>query len=105
MEVKANLSFDEYRQGSIYQVDETDTRVAALLGVGYLSPYQAIEVDDGAVDTAGTEPVPGDSVAAGKAAPKRTRGRVKSNVAGAAESGEEGRGGAQGGGASGSSSN
>src|SRR5688572_6692066 len=73
IEVKANLSFDGYRQGKHYQVDADDPRVQAHIAGGYLKPGGS----DGMVATDSPGLVPDTGVDIGMAGQKR---RAKKKV-------------------------
>jgi len=74
-EAKANLSFGIYRQGKSYQVEESDQRVQALVGAGYLSYPQPAEVqEDDRADNGDLGAVPSGDVAATEAAQEPVAG-------------------------------
>lgn len=50
IEVKANLSFDSFRQGQRYQVDPGDQRIVAQIAGGYFTITKVLE-EKGAANT------------------------------------------------------
>jgi hypothetical protein len=86
-EAKANLSFGVYRQGKAYQVDESDQRVQALVGAGYLSYPELPEVqEDDRVDSGG----PGNVSAPDVAVPEATQGSAEGVDNGEGQNGQDG---------------
>ena len=61
-EVRATLSFGNYRHGQFYEVDTCDATVAGLIKAGYL---KVVSHGTDSLDSAGAEPVPAGGVAAG----------------------------------------
>lgn len=66
MKVRANLNFDAFRQGKVYDIGD-DSLMAALVGVGYLT-----EISDDTNDNVDNAPVSGDDVVV-STPPKRKR--------------------------------
>ena len=83
-EVRASLSFGNYRHGGFYEVDTGDATVAGLIKAGYLKV-----VSDGtdSLDSAGAEPGPAGDLDPGMA--RDTQAEEDVDGAGSHQPGEE----------------